>query len=1348
MSSKNKNSENKEKLSELLASLNFQEASNIWTRNYESGASIAVDFNKQTIQYDPVDSSFKNGEYPSINKPASGFIIHRDTTLNFSAKENFVCLVCIHLLLEKGYEPKHIVLEPSFQVGHVNKPSYGDILVFDKKYKPLVLIENKTFGAEFSSEWNNMQKDGGQLFSYLGPLRNQLGACENIVLFASEFDDGLVTKSHIITLKDNEKRIAELENPLTFENTDSPFKVWEQTYAKSFETKGLFEADIEPYSIGKTKYTISDLKGLSHAEIRPIYHEFATILRNNAITDFEHSFYILIDLFLCKITDERNNPNDLQFYYKGISRDTPKEYCSRLLKLYKQGKKELFGVDVINKEENDIKQIFDDTNRSLTNGLFKGIKALFEEIKFYNIKKFNFIDVENKEEFELNFQILIKITALIQDINLSNSETNHFFGDLFEGLLSKNVHQTEGQFFTPLPIVNFIIKSLPEFINSKSVKVLDYACGAGHFLTEFIKTYPKTEVYGIEKSQPLSQVAKIATIINGARNNTHIVFKDALSKLNTLETRFNGFDETSFDCIIANPPYSVKGFLNTLTKEDKEQYELMHFVDKQSLDSKKSIECFFIERAKYFLKRHGLMGIVLPSSILSNGELYIRVRELLFENFNILSIVSLGSRTFGSTGTNTIILFAQKVAKKNSLGLLDTFISKKDYKQYTNYQAIENYIKKQNYSEQDYFAFMQDDLLNDTLEKHEIFVDYKKNFKNSPVKKTVKEELFKKSSFYKAELKEKSKDYKKLLSDFLESEEYKDLEQEEYRKQFIAFAKVIEKDKLNTFIQIESNNVLILQSPPDKIGNKSNKAKIVEFLGYDWSNRKGDEGIKYVVDTSSSNYVEDSVESDGDDAELTEFVNSIKYIKTPLYNPSDDYDYTKFSFALRKHISEQCKNRFSFNFELSDKLKELFISKKDQNLHIAKLSDIIDFSRTEFDKAIKLNKTKQEFEFKSKFPSYTISEITNKIESGSRPSGGAISRGILSIGGEHIDNTLGYINLKNPKYVSQEFYNLSKTGKICKYDLLICKDGALTGKVALVRDEFEGQNAMVNEHVFIVRCSDVVTQKYMFNFFCCEYGQSLLKARITGSAQGGLNSTNLKKIQFPLPPLEVQKHIVEDCQKIDEEYENAKNTIENCKQKIESIMQNVQGVQKKLGEICKDIRDGSHNPPKGIAFSEFKMYSAKNIYDNELHLETDFRYLSEANFNLENKRTNVRIGDVLLTIVASIGRSCVVKTHEKITFQRSVAILTPNKNEIESLYLSYYLNSIEKYLNNIAHGTTQKGVYLNQLKKIDIPVPSIIEQASIITQIEKLEVEINKAKQIISSISERKKAVIKKYLYE
>lgn len=447
----------------------FTKSGNVYKKEYPQGASIEVNLVSQRIKYAPLDEDFKEGEFPKKDKPAKGFVIHRKVTLDFSHNENFVCLVCIHLLLSKGYEPKHIVMEPAFELGHVNKPSYGDILVFDKEYNPLVLIENKTFGSAFSAEWNKMQKDGGQLFSYLGPLVRDFGLCENLVLFAADFEERLIPKSHIITLKDSEKRISELENPKTFANTTGKyFEVWSETYIKTFETKGLFEDDIEPYSIGKLKYTINDLNPLSHAEIRPIYNEFATILRNHAITDFEHSFYTLIDLFLCKITDERNNPDDLQFYYKGITRDTPKEYCARLLNLYQQGKKELFGIDVINKNESDILQIFLDTDRNVTNGLFTGIKELFEEIKFYSIKKFNFIEVENKEEFEMNFQILIKIAALIQDIKLSDSETTHFFGDLFEGLLSKNVHQTEGQFFTPLPIVNFIIKSLPQFPNSNN----------------------------------------------------------------------------------------------------------------------------------------------------------------------------------------------------------------------------------------------------------------------------------------------------------------------------------------------------------------------------------------------------------------------------------------------------------------------------------------------------------------------------------------------------------------------------------------------------------------------------------------------------------------------------------------------------------------------------------------------------------------------------------------------------------------------------------------------------------------------------------------------------------------
>ncbi len=1151
----------KENLKSLLHYLGFIQTDEVFRKEYHRSASIEVNFHTQKIIYEPFDSSFKEGEYPTKNKPSKGFIIHRETTLNFNANENFVCLVCVHLLLTKGYQPNHIVFEPAFKVGHINKPSYGDILVFDKEYKPLILIENKTYGTEFSTEWNNMQKNGGQLFSYLGPLINNLGFCENLVLFAADFEDDLICKNHIVTLKDNDKRILELENPKTFNNAQGKFfEVWSETYAKSFETKGLFEDDIEAYSIGKLKYTIKDLKGLTHAEIQPIYHEFATILRNHAITDFEHSFYILIDLFLCKITDERNNPDDLQFYYKGITRDTPKEYCARLLNLYQLGKKQLFGVDVVNKDEDDIKQIFEDTNRSVTNGLYAGIKELFEEIKFYNIKKFNFIDVENREEFEMNFQILIKIAALIQDINLSNSETNHFFGDLFEGLLSKNVHQTEGQFFTPLPIVNFIVKSLPKFANANNIRVLDYACGAGHFLTEFVKSYPKAQAYGIEKSQPLSQVAKIATVINGAKES-HIVFKDSLSVLNTDEVRFQGFNKESFDCIIANPPYSVRGFLNTLTETDRQQFNLIRYVDEKAYETNNSIECFFVERAKYFLKTNGIVGIVLPSSILSNSNIYIKTRELLFANFNILAIVNLNNRTFGSTGTNTIILFAQKV-KKNSEGLLHTFLEKNDFTQYTSYQAIDNYINKQGYDPDAFFKLMQDNILTPSLEKHEIFEEYKKKFKIKPIVKSRQKALFKSSSFYNNDLKENSVEYKTKLRAFYNSKEYHTLEETEYKRQFISYAKEIEIQKLNIFIQIDNNVVAVLQSPPEKVNNKSNKAQIIKFLGYDWSNRKGDEGIKYITNQSTTEEKVKTTIPNDKDAEIVEAINSIKYIATPLYNPADEWDNSKFAFAIRKHIYNHChKFPFKNSDDYNEKIIKPFESDTSDLLSYFKLTDMIDFSRSEFDKSIKLT-TDNRTEIISKYPLVKL--------------GGDDGVCDIKIGGTPSRKNMAYFtgtNLwvsiaeMNGQIITDTKEKITDAGVRDSNVKLIPKGTTLLSfKLSIGKTAIAGADLYTNEAIaaLIPKDKERIIDKYLFALF---NGKLIDLENVGNKAFGkSLNSSYLNdEVKIPLPPIDIQQQIVSECEKVDEEFRRSRMSIEDYKNKIAQIFEKLDIIAKRGG---------------------------------------------------------------------------------------------------------------------------------------------------------------------------------------
>lgn len=1302
-----------EKLTSLLTNFGFTESDKVYKKTYTNGASIEVNLKTQKITYAPLDNNFQNGEYPTKENPAKGFVIHRDTTLDFKAKENFVCLVCVHLLLEKGYEAKHIVFEPAFKVGHVNKPSYGDILVFDKEYKPLVLIENKTYGGEFSHEWNNMQKDGGQLFNYLGPLVNELGFCENLVLFAADFEDKLILKNHIITLKDNKKRIDELNNPKTFSNAQGKyFDVWSETYAKSFETKGLFEKDIAAYSIGKLKYTVADLKELSHAEIRPIYHEFATILRNHAITDFEHSFYILIDLFLCKITDERNNPEDLQFYYKGITRDTPKEYCNRLLKLYQEGKKQLFNVDVVNKEESDIKQIFEDTNRSVTNGLFAGIKELFEEIKFYNIKKFNFIDVENKEDFEKNFQILIKIAALIQDINLSNSETNHFFGDLFEGLLSKNVHQTEGQFFTPLPIVNFIIKCLPEFPNSGNVKVLDYACGAGHFLTEFIKSYPAAKAYGIEKSQTLSQVAKIATIINGSKD-ARIVFKDSLSILNTQEVRFQGFDNESFDCIIANPPYSVKGFLNTLTDDDRKQFSLTDSIEEKAYSANNSIECFFIERTKHFLRSNGLVGIVLPSSILSNGNLYIKTRELLFANFNILAIVNLNSRTFGSTGTNTIVLFAQRVKNKNSHGLLETFEAKKDYTQYTTYQAINNYIQKQGYDKSSYFKFMQDEELSEALKQHEIFADYKLKFKSSPIKKAIQMEWFKASSFFDDKVKENSKAFKKLFDDFCKSDEYKTLAEEEQERQFISFAKKIEHDKLNTFIQIESNQVAILQSPPDKVGNKSNKAQIVKFLGYDWSNRKGDEGIKYETTHKENN--EDIADSDESDVEIATAINSIKYIDTPLYNPNDAWDNSKFAFVIRKHIYNQCR-KFSFD-ENKKEIKSDFNGEMGDLLSFANLSDMVDFTRTEFDKAIKLTVDKK-IEIKSKYPLVNLGNIAEVLKGKSITSAQAKDGHIKVVAGG-----------TDYAYLHNEANRPANT-------ITISASGANAGFVNFWHEPIFASDCTT------VRGKNDLHTLFLYNFLLSIQNQIFFLQK--GAAQPHVYPDDLRMIQVPDIDEILQQKIVYECKKVDEAYNNSRTSIEDYKKKIAEVMNGVKGEKKKLGELYKISSGGTPSRKESKYWTKGTIHwLTTGELQNRIIFDTKEKITQEG---LENSSAKIYPKDSIVVAMYGMTVGYSAKLGIESATNQACAVLYKKRIDVVTDYVWFFIQSQAEALKALRHGGVQPNLNANDVANFSIPIPSLAEQQRIVSKIESYEAEIAKAKAVMEGCAERKKQILEKYL--
>jgi type I restriction enzyme, S subunit len=126
------------------------------------------------------------------------------------------------------------------------------------------------------------------------------------------------------------------------------------------------------------------------------------------------------------------------------------------------------------------------------------------------------------------------------------------------------------------------------------------------------------------------------------------------------------------------------------------------------------------------------------------------------------------------------------------------------------------------------------------------------------------------------------------------------------------------------------------------------------------------------------------------------------------------------------------------------------------------------------------------------------------------------------------------------------------------------------------------------------------------------------------------------------------------------------------------------------------------------------MLSSKNIFDDDLHFEAP-RYLSAEHFQIENKRTQVVPGDVLLTIVGTIGRCAVVlPTSPKITLQRSVAVLRPRETEIDSRFLMYSFLERTSELHTLARGVAQKGVYLETLRDLSVAFPALAEQQRIV----------------------------------
>ncbi len=1248
----------KNNFKDVLKTLEFETEGNTYQKSI-SEATLKVDFDKKEMIY-PEDKGLK---------------VNRRDTCNFSHPENFVVFECVHRLMKKGYKPEHLELEPTWRIGHSASGGRADILVKDQQNNPLLIIECKTAGKEFEDAWDETRQDGGQLFSYA----HQDAQTQYLCLYASSFfENELDFEYKLIPHLDNPQILAE-DTLLTFEKANKAeqrFAVWRDTYKLEYTEVGIFEKTIQAYDIGKDNYTLAeDTKPIGAIDKDSKYHDFRTILRKHNIARRENAFEVLVNLFLCKLVDEEENKDNLKFYWNGPLYDNYFDFVDRLQNLYQRGMRKFLNEEISYISREQIDEAFWSVKND-RNATKKKIHDFFTELKFFSNSAFSFLDTHNKDLFERNTAVLSEIVQMWQGLRLKTDEQNQFLGDMFEFFLDNGIKQSEGQFFTPLPICKFIVSSLPlaQKIeeNSEPLKAIDYACGSGHFLNEYayqIKPLVErqnrdisdyySQITGVEKEDRLAKVAKVAAYMHG-QEQIKILDADALAAHPKVSPK-------SFDVLIANPPFAVEGFLQTLNDADKERYQLIQATGENS--NTNNIECFFLERIHHLMAPGGIVGVIVPSSILSNTEaVHNRTREILLQFFDIVSIAELGSGTFGKTGTNTVVLFLRQKTKdlepaeQYANRVEDFFEGDEEGEIYQDHPLIKAYCEHIQVPFEEYIKlFAQTNLepLSNLLE-YDIFNDYEQAFsQRTDIKNLKKSNVFKRKT---------------------PTEQSAELEQ-----RFIAYLHTIEKEKLYYFILAhkQENRVLVVNAPD---ANKERK----QFLGYEWSSAKGREGIKY---------------------KGGETVNDII---TPLFDPKDPDNIAKINTAIKRN----------FIGKITDPLPE--------HCNYAKLTDMLNFNRVDFDKIISLN-PQQDIE--TQYPLAKLGDEIETIESGNRPKGGVenISSGAWSLGGEHIHPTTGMVDLSTPKYVPMDFYHGSSRGILQENDILLCKDGALTGKIALLREELDNENAMVNEHVFLLRCESQLKQSYIFYFLFSENGQNLLKHNITGSAQGGLNSTNLKEIKIPLPPPYIQQQIVDECEAVDQETDEAREAITRAKQEIEEKLQVIEIANyelKKLEDIAEELVAGGDVPKNNFSQIKTDKFNipifANGVKDKGLYGYTNIAKIKKPSITISARGTlgytEVR-NEMFFPIVRLI-------------------VLTPNVELVDIFYLKHVISRLDF----ADSGSVIPQLTVPKVRSLQIPVPPLDVQEQLAVEVEQLESKITDAQAVIDNATERKNAILTKYL--
>jgi type I restriction enzyme M protein len=408
----------------------------------------------------------------------------------------------------------------------------------------------------------------------------------------------------------------------------------------------------------KTGQKLFPLEVVSEDELTRRFQQAHQALWGGGELNPSEAFDELDKLIFCKLWDERKprkpgDPYDFQIFTEPSKEETERSLLERLQRLYEEGRKK-------------DPEVF-------------------------------------RDDIRLSAAKARVVVTYLEGVNLSETDLDSK-GRAFETFMGSFFRGDFGQYFTPRPIVKFIVDVLP--ITDES-RVLDTSCGSGGFLLHaldkvrrqadtFYKPgtskhyrhwhdFAQHNLFGIEINEQIARTAKMNMIIHDD-GHTNVATADGLLPADELRTRTKnqGFKESSFDFIITNPPFG-----STVKQTEKaylHQYRLatrdIDWLNPKSKAAERpgqDTEILFIEQCWHYLRAGGYLAIVIPDGILTNSSLQY-VRDEIEDLFRIVAVVSLPQTAFTATGAGvkSSVLFLKKYTQEETNRIRDTKQSLKE----------------------------------------------------------------------------------------------------------------------------------------------------------------------------------------------------------------------------------------------------------------------------------------------------------------------------------------------------------------------------------------------------------------------------------------------------------------------------------------------------------------------------------------------------------------------------------------------------------------------------------------------------------------------------------------------